>query len=297
MQKLFQTILFGINRLVFQEKPGKYPVSGKLKAPEPVPADEIEAMEQAGQKKLKLAQPEKHPFDAREAKTEKPVALQPRTLEEARNWLKSQKVLVDNGMDPSKEFLALIGLKKPTDNPLFSFGKEKIITAIKKLQRKVRVVDDGVLGRVTYLAVLNKYPDQYADARFAALGLKPETKTVAGLGKRPERKIVDLNSLGDERQSLLAAAEKHSMPDVQHESTEEKLARNEWRKARKEKEKIAKELDAARKTDRTADTMALEARYAAAEKAEIAALERGARAQREASLRRHGAAGADAGPK
>lgn len=294
-QKLFQTILFGVNRLVFQERPDKYPVSGKLEAPTPPQAEEIEALEQAGRKKLALAQPDKHPFDAREVKAEKPVTLQPRTLEEARSWLKAQKVLIDNGMDPSKEFLALIGLKKTTDDPLFSFGKEKIIAAIKTLQRKVRAVDDGVLGRVTYLAILNKYPDQYADARFAALGLKPETKIVAALGKRSERKVVDLQDIGY-KQSLLAAAEKHSLPDVQYENPEEKLALNEWRKARKEKGEIAKELGAAKKTGETANIMALEARYAAAEKAEIAALEKGARAKRMADLKRQkedGAAGAD----
>ena len=294
-QKPFQTFLFGINRLVFQEKPGKYEVSGELKASTPAQAEDMEAPEQAGGKKIKLAQPDKNLFDAREAKVDKSVTLEPRTLEEARNWLKAQKVLIDNDMDPSKEFLALIGLKKPTDYPFFSFGKEKIIAAVKKLQREVRAVDDGVLGRVTYLAVLNKYPEKYADARFAALGLKPETKIVAELdsGKRKERKVPDLDALGYEPKSLLAAAERLGGPNVRYESSEEKLVRAEWRKAKREKEIIGEKLDAAKKIGGP-DIIILEKQYAAAEKVETSALEKGARVRRAADLKRkRDAAGAD----
>lgn len=273
-----------------QEKPKDHEVSGRLKAETPTRAEEIEALERAGQKKIERAkaQPDKHPFDVQVAKAEKPVTLQPRTMEEARNWLKAQKVLIDSGMDPSKEFLALIGLKKPTDDPLFSFGKEKIIAAVKTLQKEVRAVDDGVFGRATYLAVLNKYPEKYADARSAALGIKPETKIVAELGrdKRKERKIPDLQDIDiGHGQSLLAAAERLSGPNVQYESSEEKLARTEWRKAKREKESIGEKLDAAKKAGGT-DTTMLEKQYAAAEKAEATALEKGARAQRVADFKR-----------
>ncbi len=285
----FQTFLFGINRLVFQEKPGKYEVSGQLKAVKPTQAEDIEALEQAGGKAIRLAHLDKNLFDTREAKAEKPDTLQPRTMEEARNWLKAQQVLIDSGMDPSKEFLALIGLKKPTNDPLFSFGKEKIVAAVKALQKKVRAVDDGVFGRATYLAVLNKYPDKYADARSAALGVKPETKIVAELdsSKRKERKVPDLGALGYEPKSLLAAAERHGGPNVRYESSEEKLVRAEWRKAKREKESIGEKLDTAKKAGGT-DTTMLERQYAAAEKAEATALEKGARAKRDADLKRKG---------
>lgn len=241
-----------------QEKPKDHEVSGKLKAATPTQAEDIEALERAGQKKIEQAkaQPNKHPFDAQVAKAEKPVTLQPRTMEEARNWLKAQKVLIDSGMDPSKEFLALIGLKKPTDDPLFSFGKEKITAAVKALQKEVRAVDDGVFGRATYLAVLNKYPDKYADARFAALGAKSETKIVAESGRRKEREVVDLDALGYDPPSLLAAAaEKHGGPKVKPTKLEYakttdqevKRARADFKSAQEASLKINKNLEFAKK--------------------------------------------------
>ena len=85
----------------------------------------------------------------------------------------------------------------------------------------------------------------------------------------------------------MAAAERHGTQMCDTKAPKKKLVRAEWRKAKREKESIGEKLDTAKKAGGT-DTTMLERQYAAAEKAEATALEKGARAKRDADLKRKG---------
>lgn len=158
---LFQSILFGVNRLVFQTYgPADYSVSGELKAPEPVQAEEIEAQERAAGRKT----PEElaRAAEAVGQSGKKVVEKQKETLAKAEEMLdevakpKVDKTLAFLKRQGIKE-KALIGYLKDQyyldERTAYAPTPSQMLEAIKKFQEDLGMQGkdiDGIIGKHTF---------------------------------------------------------------------------------------------------------------------------------------------------
>lgn len=164
---LFQTILFGVNRLVFQTfGPEDYPVSGRLEAPTPVQADEIEAQEQAAGRKTpgELVRA----AEAVGQSGKKVVERQEEALAKAKEMLDD---IANAKFNRTKEFLNAHGIDEQDfvdylktqylDPRIAHPTNAQIVQATKDWQEAVGfkgTAVDGVVGKNTY-AKMNTVPN------------------------------------------------------------------------------------------------------------------------------------------